>query len=726
MDTASEKMVQDALDHIRTQRKLTTVTVAHRLSTIVNSTKIAVISEGRIQEMGTHRELFEEGGIYAQLCEGQGLNADAAEAMKVDSSLPLAVGGSLKTPETVLETDTATFNPKGSAEDIEKAEETADQTINAKGTMKRLWEYNKDEIWYTLLGYAGAIVVGLLPPAEGVLFGLLTNNLLFENGNPDELRKLNQPLSLWFLLLAGASFFANMAMGIGFGVSGFRLTRRMRVLVFERIMRHSMGWFDFPEHSTGELTTRLEEDAEAVSNVTGWQQGQRIQTFTCLAGGMIVALTASWQIGLIAIACVPFILGAGILQVSCSGRQPIRDDDGNSVSPATLLERSFHDIIVLQAYNLQDSVSEQYCEACVPDAAYKKKQGFYSGLAFGFSQFSVFSTFALIFWAGIRLMVNGKVGFVEFFVSLLAVMFSALGAGQTGADFSSRRAGLEAGSRLFEVADEEMDEDDPLSINGEKLDKLSGTVDFKACHFAYPVRPSAPVYYEKDGRDGFTLDIPSKQSVAFTGRSGCGKSTALQLLLRFYRVSSGSIKLDEKNIYNLNTSWLRGNIGYVGQMPVLFNLSIRDNIKLGKPNATEAEIVEAAKAANAHDFISKLSAGYDTQIGVGGSLLSGGQKQRVAIARAIIKDPQILVLDEATSALDNESEKIVQAALDDMQEKHPRTTLVVAHRLETVKKCDTIVVLDRGGIKEKGSHTDLLAMKGLYHNLWTKQGGKED
>lgn len=687
-----------------------------------------MIAEGAIQELGTHRELFEEGGIYTQLCEGQGLKADSADTVKVADAPSLSTKAkSAEAPETVFKEDAVTTKPKGNPDDVEQAlMEEKNDLISTKGIMSRLWQYNKDEKWYMLLGYAGGIIAGLLPPCEGVLFGILTNNLLFEDDDPERLRELNQPLSLWFLLLAGASFCANIAMGVGFGVSGFRLTRRMRVLVFERITRHSMGWFDFPEHSTGELTTRLEEDAEAVSNVTGWQQGQRIQTFTCLAGGMIVALVFSWQIGLIAMACVPFILGGGILQASCAGREPKREDDGRTVSPATLLERSFHDVIVLQAYNLQDNVSKQYCELCVPDAAFKKKQGCYSGLAFGFSQFAVFSTFALIFWAGIKLMVRGKVGFVEFFVALLAVMFSAFGAGQTGADFSSRKAGLEAGARLFEIVDEDMDEDDPFSIKGDKSDSLSGKVEFQACHFAYPTRPNAPVYYERDGRDGFTLDIPSKESVAFTGRSGCGKSTALQLLLRFYRVSSGSVKLDEKNIYNLNMAWLRGNIGYVGQMPVLFNGSIRDNIKLGKQNATEEEIIAAAKAANAHDFISNLSSGYDTQIGVGGSLLSGGQKQRVAIARAIVKDPQILVLDEATSALDNESEKIVQAALDDMQQKHPRTTLVVAHRLETVKKCDKIVVLDRGGVKEQGSHAELLNLKGLYHSLWTKQGGKEE
>jgi ATP-binding cassette subfamily B (MDR/TAP) protein 1 len=180
--------------------------------------------------------------------------------------------------------------------------------------------------------------------------------------------------------------------------------------------------------------------------------------------------------------------------------------------------------------------------------------------------------------------------------------------------------------------------------------------------------------------------------------------------------------LDNNDVQELNISWLRGNIGYVGQQPVLFAGTIRENILLGKKDATEEEIENAAKAANAHEFITRLSDGYGTAIGAGGSLLSGGQKQRIAIARAVIKNPQILVLDEATSALDNESESVVQAALDDMRRTQPRTTLVVAHRLMTVKDCDKIAVIEGGGVKEFGSHSELLEQKGLYYDLWSQQG----
>ena len=257
---------------------------------------------------------------------------------------------------------------------------------------------------------------------------------------------------------------------------------------------------------------------------------------------------------------------------------------------------------------------------------------------------------------------------------------------------------------------------------------VEGEITFESCTFAYPTRPNHPVYHpSKDGKhhDGLNLSIAPKESVAFVGRSGCGKSTALQLFLKFYEASGGSVNLDGKDVRDINTKWLRNQIGYVGQMPVLFAGTVRENILMGNDRATEEEVVKAAKAANAHNFIMGLSNGYDTNIGAGGMLLSGGQRQRVAIARAVVSDPKILVLDEATSALDNESEKIVQAALDDLQVKQPRTTIVVAHRLMTIKNCNKIAVLDGGGVKELGPHSSLLEQKGLYHELWMKQGGDD-
>lgn len=720
LDSQSEKSVQDALASIRKLKKLTTVTVAHRLSTIIGSDQIAVISDGGIAELGTHTSLLDEGGIYATLCESQGITKDSLEGETAgDVSSSLAVG-------TVTDKGGVDLKPTGDPDDVEAAMHTSknvekpiteseedEDKLDLSGTRKRLWEYNRPEWWYIVNGVIGACVTGVLKPSEGILYAQIVANFFVLE--PDAMREQNRFLSLCFLALAGGALLGNMSMASGFSVSGFRLTRRMRVLTFEKIVRHSMSWFDFPEHSTGELTIRLEEDAEAVSSVTGWALGYNIQVVSSLASGIIIALSFSWQIGLVAIACVPFIMLASFIQAKCTKYSHFKQE---GVSASTILEQGLREISLVQAYNLQEKQADSYDDALKPLSKHKVKEGAVAGFVFGFSQFAIFTTFSILFYAGIQLMAKGKVDFTSFFTALLAIMFAAFSLGQANSDFNAQRNGLAAADRIFAVVDEPLDSTDPFSSTGSLPSSLDGSIGFESCCFAYPSRPDHAIYYG----DGLNLSIGSKESVAFVGKSGCGKSTALQLVLRFYDVSSGEVLLDKNNVEKLNISWLRGNVGYVGQQPVLFAGSIRDNVLLGNAQATEEEIVNAAKAANAHSFITKLSDGYNTEIGAGGSLLSGGQKQRIAIARAIVSNPLILVLDEATSALDNESEGVVQAALDEMQKMQPRTTLMVAHRLKTVEKCDKIAVLDGGGVKELGSHGSLLEQKGLYYDLWKRQG----
>jgi ATP-binding cassette subfamily B (MDR/TAP) protein 1 len=258
---------------------------------------------------------------------------------------------------------------------------------------------------------------------------------------------------------------------------------------------------------------------------------------------------------------------------------------------------------------------------------------------------------------------------------------------------------------------------------------LEGTITFEDGQFAYPTRPDNLIFYpsETNNGTGLNLKVSAKESLGLVGKSGCGKSTILQMVLRFYDLTAGTCKLDGSNdIHNLNIGWLRKQIGYVGQQPTLFTGTVKENILLGKPEASEHEMIAAAKAASAHEFITSLSDGYDTDIGTGGGQLSGGQKQRIAIARAIIRNPRILVLDEATAALDNESEEKVQAALDGLQETQPRTTLVVAHRLLTVKKCTNIAFLGDGGVLEVGSFDRLVEKKGEFYKLWKMQGAEDE
>ncbi len=265
---------------------------------------------------------------------------------------------------------------------------------------------------------------------------------------------------------------------------------------------------------------------------------------------------------------------------------------------------------------------------------------------------------------------------------------------------------------------------------GTAIENFEGNIRINGISFSYPSRPYVPILA------GLDLHIKPGQSVALVGPSGCGKSTIIKLLQRIYDFTAGSVSvsvifpcihciiptqilLDGQDIKQLDIQWLRSRIGVVSQEPVLFNVTVAENIGYGKDGATRMEIEAAARAANAHEFISNLPNGYSTLVGEGGSQLSGGQKQRIAIARALIRDPKVLFLDEATSALDTESERAVQESLDQAQLN--RTTIMIAHRLSTVKSADLIVAIDKGRIVEMGSHDELLANRNLYYNLVTEQ-----
>jgi putative uncharacterized protein (fragment) len=261
--------------------------------------------------------------------------------------------------------------------------------------------------------------------------------------------------------------------------------------------------------------------------------------------------------------------------------------------------------------------------------------------------------------------------------------------------------------RIFEYIDNQ-----PfiVSQNGQRLRLVSGDIVFKNVSFAYPSRQNQMVL------SNFNLSLEPGKITALCGSSGSGKSTIASLIERFYDVNSGAVLIDDQNIKDLDLNWLRSKvIGYISQEPTLFATSIRENIRYGKEDASDEEIYEAAKIANAHQFILEFPNGYDTQVGEQGVTLSGGQRQRIAIARAVIKDPIILILDEATSALDAKSEKLVQEALDKVMQG--RTVLIIAHRLTTIKNADTIVVLSKGKIMETGTHTELKKKKAFYWSL---------
>uniref|UniRef100_A0A8C7LL75 ATP-binding cassette sub-family B member 5 n=1 Tax=Oncorhynchus kisutch TaxID=8019 RepID=A0A8C7LL75_ONCKI len=699
LDTQSESVVQAALDKARAGR--TTIVIAHRLSTIRTADVIAGFSNGEVVEQGTHRELMAKKGVYYSLVMQQ---------LEVGNEEGIENGGFEKNSISSgrVEMKPTRRKSKKSKKD-KKKENKPDEAPDIPFT--RILALNKPEWPYMLVGTLSSLVGGAVYPCVAIIFAKIIG--VFSEVDPEVKRQKTMMFSLLFLLIGGVAFVTYFLKGYMFGKSGELLTMRLRRQVFHAMMRQEIGWFDDNNNAVGVLTTRLATDASLVKGATGSRLGLATNTVCALTIAIVVAFIHSWQLTLLILACVPFLIGANFIQMRAMAGHASKDqgalEQSGKISTETV--ENFKTVVGLTRedvffHKFMDSLERPYQNGLVKAPIY--------GLTFAVAQAIPYMVNAAIFRFGSWLIAHCHTEYENVFLVFSVIIFAAMNIGESASfapDFAKAKA---AAGRILGLL-EKKPEIDIYSEEGEKPTDFVGDIEFRGIHFAYPTRQNVRVL------QGLNVSVGPGQTLALVGESGCGKSTSIQLLERFYSPAEGQVLVDGVDTKTLNLSWLRSQLGLVSQEPILFDCSISENIQYGDNSreVSQDEIEEAAKNANIHDFIMGLPEKYNTRVGDKGTQMSGGQKQRIAIARALVRQPKVLLLDEATSALDTESEKIVQQALD--AARQGRTCIVIAHRLSTIQNADQIAVIQYGQVTEQGTHTDLMAKGGAYYALVNAQ-----
>jgi ABC transporter fused permease/ATP-binding protein len=568
-------------------------------------------------------------------------------------------------------------------------------------TLKRLVELARPEAVALSMGTVSLILaagLNLLYPkfVQRIIDGVL-------EGAGREV--VNGSASLLLVLFAVAAVFTGLRSYL-FTVAGERVVARLRTDVYRAVISQEIGFFD--ERRTGELINRLSSDTTVLQSAVTVNISMFLRFFAMGLGSLIILFFSSWRLTLVMLLTVPLVaLGASwfgrvVRRISREAQDALAD--ANNVA-----EETIGGVRTVRAFAREKEETERYGAAVERSFVLAKERARVASIFAGTASFGAYAAIAVVLWYGGILLADGRLTMGELTSFLLYTFTLAMSIAALSGLWQDFMKAVGASERVFELVDRT-----PLVGSGERTPtKTEGAVRFERVEFAYPTRPDSPVL------TGLDLELAPGRVVALVGPSGGGKSTVAALLSRFYDPLHGRVLLDDVDYRELNADWLRRQVGVVSQEPILFATSIRENILYGRSAASIEDVVAAAKAANAHEFITEFTAGYDTMVGERGVRLSGGQKQRVAIARALLKDPRILVLDEATSALDAESEHLVQEALARLMAG--RTTLVIAHRLSTVKEADCVLVLDGGRVVQSGSHGELVEQEGLYRRLVQRQ-----
>ncbi|KAK8916487.1 putative multidrug resistance protein [Platanthera zijinensis] len=704
LDFKSEHIVQEALDAAAVGR--TTIVIAHRLSTIRNADSIAFVQSGQVAEFGSHDELLgDTGGHYAALFRTQQSQPPPLD----DQHAPAGASGRLSRSMS------RRLSASSSARSAEEERVGADHAKPPVPSLRRLLMMNAPEWRRAAVGCASAALFGGVQPAYSYALGSVI--MVFFIKDHGELKEKTRAYALTFVGLTIFSVAVNVLQHYNLGVMGEYLTRRVRERMMSKMLTFEIGWFDQEENSTGALCSRLAKDATLVRSLVGDRMSLLIQALSAVTVACVMGLVIAWRLAVVMIATQPITILCFYAQrvlLTAMSKKAINAQSDSS----KLAAEAVGNLRTVTAFSSQDRILRLFHLAQSGPRRQSIKLSWVAGAGLGCSKFLNTCIWALGFWYGGVLVHQRHITSKALLETFMIIASTGRVIADAGSMTTDLAKGAESVASVFSILDRitSIDPDDP---DGHRAETISGAVELRGVDFAYPSRPDSPVLCN------FSLSIESGRSTALVGSSGSGKSTVIGLIERFYDPLRGVVRIDGRDIRSYNLRSLRRHVALVGQEPTLIASTLRDNITYGVDEASDAEVEAAATAANAGEFIGGLKDGYGTLCGERGVQLSGGQKQRVAIARAILRNPAILLLDEATSALDGQSEKVVQAALERVMVG--RTSVVVAHRLNTIRNCDVIAVLHNGVLVEKGSHASLMLMgpSGAYYGLVSLQQGRQ-
>ncbi|EED20402.1 ATP-binding cassette transporter, putative [Talaromyces stipitatus ATCC 10500] len=705
IDSKSEEAVQKAIN--QASRGRTTVVIAHRLSTVRNADNIVVLHRGQIAEQGTHNELMELRGSYHKLVLAQSGTLDSS-SMSGHAKLDLAESFNDAPVSEPSELDSHSINER--SRDIK--EDQYSQPYNISSDLSFVAQLNLPEWPVLAAGLAMSSLAGLAQPAQSALYAKAIIALAKPLTEHSQIRHDVNILALLYLGLALLLLVLKMGEGIALGLCSERLISRAREMAFRSMLKQDISFFDKTENDAGSLTSFLSAETENLRSVSGTTLGVLVSSFATVVGGIIIALAVGWKLTLVCVCAVPVILGTGILRfkILADFGETVAAYNAKSASLACEYTNAMRTVasLAMEAYVLDQYAALHRDQLRQSWKANLRNSGLYAS-----AQSALYLAMALAFWYGSRLLFRGEYSRFQFFLVFAEVIFGVQSAGTLASFAGDISKGRRAARWLRVLADREPRINESYEGDNNNLPQSEWPVEFRNVSFSYPSRPGALALCN------VSFSIQPGQYAALVGTSGSGKSTIISLLERFYDPQQGSILVGGRHIADLNLRAYRSQLALVAQEPTLYRGTIRDNILYGVDEKNikvdEKTLIQACKDANIYDLILSLPKGFDTEVGSRGLLLSGGQKQRISIARALLRSPRILLLDEATSALDSESERTIQIALDNASKG--RTTIAIAHRLNTIQHADVIFVFDKGRLEDRGTHTELMQRSGRYREM---------